>query len=65
MKRAAPGGEKHEVRLPVFWQDIGIGVGVYIKLPTGEEPIYLGMKCDKDTIETAIRFLGVIKDKLP
>jgi hypothetical protein len=51
------------VKLPQFWQDMGIGVGVYLKLPSGEEPVYLGMKCDVDTLETAIRFLRVIQDQ--
>jgi hypothetical protein len=60
-----PRTEPDAVKLPLFWQDMGVHLGVYTKLAGGEEPVYLAMKLDADTIETAIRFLTVLKGKLP
>jgi hypothetical protein len=53
--------------LPASWQRMGIGLGVYVRLPSGSEPIYLaglGRGCSLEDIRMAIKFLGVVQETL-
>lgn len=48
-----------------LWQESGAGIGVYVRLPNGNEPVYMGGMIDKvassSTIEIAIRWLTQLK----
>lgn len=48
-----------------LWRESGTGIGVYVRLPNGNEPVYMGGMHDKvassDTIEIAIGWLTQLK----
>jgi hypothetical protein len=48
-----------------LWKESGAGVAIYVRLPNGNEPVYMGGMVDKhassDTLEIAIRWLTQLK----
>lgn len=48
-----------------LWRESGTGIGLYVRLPNGNEPVYMGGMHDKvassDTIEIAIGWLTQLK----
>lgn len=53
--------------LPKCWQELQAGVGIYIRMPDGREPLFLagiGKQLTVEDIRGAINFLTVIMGKL-
>lgn len=50
------------------WQSLKVGVGVYVRMPSGREPVFLaghnGKPLTAADIDGAVRFLQVIKRKI-
>lgn len=48
-----------------LWKESGAGIAVYVRLPNGNEPVYMGGMVDKhassETIEIALRWLTQLK----
>lgn len=48
-----------------LWKESGTGIAIYVRLPNGNEPVYMGGMVDKhaspDTIDIAIRWLTQLK----
>lgn len=54
---------------PDYWRVAGIGLAIYVRLPDGNEPMYMarpreGEQLGIEDIDAAVRFLGVIADEL-
>lgn len=53
--------------LPDTWQSLGVGLGVYVRMPSGQEPTYLagmGRPVQSEDIDLAIRFLNVVRAQI-
>lgn len=48
-----------------LWKESGTGIVIYVRLPNGNEPVYVGGMVEKhasaDTIDIAIRWLTQLK----
>lgn len=48
-----------------LWKESGTGIAIYVRLPNGSEPVYMGGMVEKhassDTIDIAIRWLTQMK----
>lgn len=48
-----------------LWKESGTSIAIYVRLPNGNEPVYMGGMVDKhassDTIDIAIRWLTQMK----
>lgn len=48
-----------------LWHESGTGIGIYVRLPNGNEPVYMGGMVEKfassSTIDIAIRWLTQLK----
>lgn len=48
-----------------LWKESGTGIAIYVRLPNGNEPVYMGGMVEKSassaTIDIAIRWLSQLK----